>query len=236
MPLTSERLSTIMNAIQFVVVVCLESLEHFIMGTRQRRQREAEGRRRAILDAARALFWRHGYAVTTMPAIAAAAELAPGTLYLYFPSKSALYVELLIEGYEALRTRLQAAAGAGRGTPMHRLIDAFFAFAREHPEYFRIIFFLLQSENALGREAALSPDQLQRLTAMEADCKEIALLALRDGDTPPPSRRGQRDVHRIDALWAMLAGVVFFWGSGDSFDAVAGEARALILNALNPQP
>ena len=47
------------------------------MSIHQRRQREAEARRSAILHAARKLFWKQGYAATTMPQLATACELAP---------------------------------------------------------------------------------------------------------------------------------------------------------------
>ena len=78
------------------------------MGTTERRQREAQQRRQDILKAAQKVFWEKGFSGTTMPQVAAEAELAPGTLYLYFPSKDALYVELLVEGYDVLKERLQS--------------------------------------------------------------------------------------------------------------------------------
>ncbi|HUU21643.1 MAG TPA: helix-turn-helix domain-containing protein, partial [Phycisphaerae bacterium] len=120
------------------------------MGTTERRQREAEQRRRSILEAARRLFWRQGYAGATMPGIAAEAELAPGTLYLYFQGKDALYVELLIEGYELLLERLKEQAGvdAPPAEQGGRLVEAFIQFARDYPEYFGIIFFLIQRETS----------------------------------------------------------------------------------------
>ncbi len=80
------------------------------MGITERRQREAEKRRQDILKAAQKVFWEKGFSGTTMPQVAAEAELAPGTLYLYFPSKDALYVELLVEGYDVLKERLHAQA------------------------------------------------------------------------------------------------------------------------------
>ena len=40
------------------------------MGTGERREREKDRRRQEILDAARAIFFRNGFAATTMPAVA----------------------------------------------------------------------------------------------------------------------------------------------------------------------
>ena len=116
------------------------------MGVQQRREREKQKRRKDILDAARSLFWKKGYDGTTMPAIARAAELAPGTLYLYFSNKDSLYLELLLEGYELMQRQLQQAVES-ETEPARRgeaLIEAFFQFAREYPEYFDIIFFVIQ--------------------------------------------------------------------------------------------
>ena len=84
------------------------------MGTIKRKQREALERRTSILAAAREVFWQKGYARATIAQIAEKAELAPGTIYLYFTGKDTLYVELLTEGYELLDQRLRAQAHSGK--------------------------------------------------------------------------------------------------------------------------
>jgi AcrR family transcriptional regulator len=53
-----------------------------------RRRRQAEATRREILEAARRLFERQGYASTTMAAIAAEAGVALKTVYVAFETKS----------------------------------------------------------------------------------------------------------------------------------------------------
>ncbi|MFH1732886.1 MAG: helix-turn-helix domain-containing protein [Planctomycetota bacterium] len=208
------------------------------MGTLERRAREREQRRRDILDAARQCFWKHGYARATMPQIARAAELAPGTLYLYFPSKSALYAELLVEGYDEFIPRLRAriAEPAAPGAQAAALIDAFFDFARDCPEYFNIIFFLLQQEGRGPRQESLDGELLERIQAKENACKAIAAEALR-GMPRPESGAARGDTNgaaAVDAMWSMLAGVVFFFrGDGpDALAPVAGEAKKILLNAI----
>ncbi|HUS92336.1 MAG TPA: helix-turn-helix domain-containing protein [Phycisphaerae bacterium] len=197
------------------------------MGTKERRQREAARRREAILDAARKVFWQRGYQGATMPQIARQAELAPGTLYLYFPGKDALYVELLLEGYDRLIDRI-AAAPAGRRGPKAQaaaLIDAFFDFAREHPEYFHIIFFVLQRE---AWRSSFPAEQVERLAAKEAASKQAAADLLDRIAFAPARRRA----HVVDAVWGMLAGVVFHFRSRETFDDVAAEAKELLLAAV----
>src|SRR5438477_8281 len=54
----------------------------------RRRREQAEGTRRAILEAAGRLFERHGYAATTMAAIAGEAGVALKTVYLAFETKA----------------------------------------------------------------------------------------------------------------------------------------------------
>jgi AcrR family transcriptional regulator len=60
------------------------------------RRAKAQQTRRAILDAAARLFVEHGYATTTMAAIAAAAGVAQDTLYATIGPKPALF-RLLVE-------------------------------------------------------------------------------------------------------------------------------------------
>jgi AcrR family transcriptional regulator len=52
-------------------------------------------RRDALLQAAHDLFSRHGFADTRMDDVAAAAGVSKGTVYLYFPTKEALFEALL---------------------------------------------------------------------------------------------------------------------------------------------
>src|SRR6202166_798129 len=54
-------------------------------------------RRQLILGAAKRCFARHGFAGTTTKSIAAAASISEGLLFKHFPTKSALYAEILAE-------------------------------------------------------------------------------------------------------------------------------------------
>ena len=65
---------------------------------RARRPEDKEGRRRQILDAARVLFDADTpFAALTMAEVARAAGLAKGTPYLYYPTKEALFLAVLLE-------------------------------------------------------------------------------------------------------------------------------------------
>ncbi len=68
-------------------------------------QRKKPEVRDAILDGAFRLFAKHGYATTTLAAIAKSAKVSPGNVYIYFGSK----LEILYAIYDPwLRARIQA--------------------------------------------------------------------------------------------------------------------------------
>jgi AcrR family transcriptional regulator len=66
----------------------------------------SEFRCNEILDAARKIFAKKGFADATMDEIAAACGLAKGTLYLYFKSKRDVYLKTLQHGITELLERV----------------------------------------------------------------------------------------------------------------------------------
>ena len=58
-------------------------------------------RRQLILGAAKRCFARNGFAGTTTKSVAAAASISEALLFKHFPTKSALYAEILAEECEA---------------------------------------------------------------------------------------------------------------------------------------
>ena len=78
----------------------------------------AESRRKAILDAAMALFDRQGYASTTVDDVAAAAGLSKGSIYNYFDSKQDIYTQLfnraVLQDEADVNALVAAPMGAGK--------------------------------------------------------------------------------------------------------------------------
>ena len=66
------------------------------MGLEERRKREKEGRKKAILRAARKLFFEKGLQSITVENIAKEAELSKGAVYLYFKGKEEIYAQILL--------------------------------------------------------------------------------------------------------------------------------------------
>ncbi len=70
-----------------------------------RRSRQKQTRERRIVQAAGRLFATKGYAAVAMEDVAARAGLAVGTIYNYFPSKSALLLSIVRRETESLLAR-----------------------------------------------------------------------------------------------------------------------------------
>lgn len=71
---------------------------------------EQAAKRERILAAALKLFAREPYQAVTMDRVAEAARVAKGTLYLYFPSKDALYLGVLSDGLDTAYRTYQSSA------------------------------------------------------------------------------------------------------------------------------
>jgi len=71
---------------------------------------EQANKRERILAAALKLFAHEPYQAVTMDRVAAAAQVAKGTLYLYFPSKDALYLGVLSDGLDTAYRTYQSSA------------------------------------------------------------------------------------------------------------------------------
>jgi AcrR family transcriptional regulator len=80
------------------------------IGTRWRRRKDA--RPQEILEAALKVFAEKGFAATRLEEIAARAGVAKGTIYLYFPSKEAVFTALV---KEKLGGRVTAFADLAKG-------------------------------------------------------------------------------------------------------------------------
>ncbi|MCU0754622.1 MAG: TetR/AcrR family transcriptional regulator [Xanthomonadales bacterium] len=96
----------------------------------RRRQRRKDARPAEIVAAAMRLWAERGYAATRLDDVAAQAGIAKGTVYLYFPSKAALFEAAL---RERLDTTFGEAMGlaAPAGPPTAALLTQFFDTLRQ---------------------------------------------------------------------------------------------------------
>jgi AcrR family transcriptional regulator len=104
-----------------------------------RRARERALRRAEVLDTTRRLFARKGYQRTTMVEVAAASEVALGTLYQIFPSKEAMLCSLLEDYIDQLIERVRAAAAAdGSRDMLPKVVRTQLAFSLENADVLRL--------------------------------------------------------------------------------------------------
>lgn len=111
--------------------------------TTSRRQKEKEDRKEAILAAAREVFFEQGIRRATVDDIAARAEVAKGTVYLYFETKETILAHLLLEGLDTLGQQLEAAYAEDQPlsaeTRLGRLSAAYLDFYHSQGDYFRLM-------------------------------------------------------------------------------------------------
>ncbi|MFM0208469.1 TetR/AcrR family transcriptional regulator [Paraburkholderia sediminicola] len=129
------------------------------MGIVERKSRQKQALRERILDAARRIVMREGFAALSMRKIADAIEYSPATLYLHFASRDEIAQALCAEGYaQLLETFVPLAQIADPAERLKALGRAYVAFGVAHPETYRLIFMEDPSYTgaALGGVAAAS--------------------------------------------------------------------------------
>lgn len=107
---------------------------------RTKRDVVTEFRRAEILDAAYRVFAERGFEQATTADIAAAAGVAKGTLYLYYPSKQEIYDAALVQSALEVDGQTRAALGAA-ATPAAKVrafIDVKLRYFEAHRDFFRI--------------------------------------------------------------------------------------------------
>lgn len=97
-------------------------------------------KRDAILDAARSVFSRVGYAGSAMEDVAEEAGIAKGTLYLYFKSKEELYLAALVRDLRELTARAMTAMDAAPHfrDKLHAFLRVRVDYCKAHEDFLRI--------------------------------------------------------------------------------------------------
>lgn len=158
-----------------------------------------------LLAAARRLFSRQHYSGTTIEEIARTAGFSKRTVYLYFKNKDELFIAVAEEGLVILRSRLEA-------IPLTRLeveaavegiANTYLSFAREEPDYFRMIF----QEATAEMIAHISDALRRRIEEHEYACLSIVAAvvdrAMATGLTPPLDRWETAVI-----FWGMVTGII----------------------------
>ena len=103
-------------------------------------QSVTERKHDTILDAARAVFSREGYAATSVEDVAAEAGIGKGTVYLYFKSKEELYLAALVRdiGDFADKAREDMENAATFREKIEAFLRVRLEYCRAHEDFLRI--------------------------------------------------------------------------------------------------
>lgn len=167
--------------------------------------RRAQGKaetRRAILDAAVALFQEHGFENFSLRQVAEAIGYSPTTIYLYFEDKDDLLFHAALEGFVKFGEMLQAAYD-GADTPLARFGatgQAYVKFGLENPVNYRLMFMqrgeFLERETPPGYESVI--DSFGILRRALQDCLDAGDIT--PGDLQTYAGMAWANVHGIVAL------------------------------------
>src|SRR5438046_6707355 len=118
-------------------------------------ERRRERTRQELLAAATRVLAEKGVDRTKITDIAAAADVGVGTFYLHFPDKEALFDAVVEETVRRLKATVDAAREKARGplAKVQAANRAFFRFARDNREVFKIVFGHAAAFNDLIRRA-----------------------------------------------------------------------------------
>src|SRR5580704_19058319 len=193
------------------------------------RKRKGEGlqRRAEILDAAKQLFVEEGYAATTIRRIAAKLGVSSTALYVYFPDKDAILVEICDVTFAGLIAKLDEVRRDSTD-PLDALaksLERYIRFGLSHPHEYELTFVTRRAKEL----QKLKPEN-EKL-GMQAfgrfyDCVDAVVQTGVTNDS---------DTRRLtQQLWAAIHGLVvlllfqseFPWSELDSL--ISGHVKMLV--------
>ncbi|HJQ75613.1 MAG TPA: TetR/AcrR family transcriptional regulator [Gaiellaceae bacterium] len=186
--------------------------------------RRRERTRGQLLAAATRVLAEKGLHGTKIADIAAAADVGVGTFYLHFPDKETLFDAVVDETVRALKATVDAARAKAKG-PLAQIRAAnvaFFHFAQENREVFKIVFGHAAAYNDLIRRAqALFIADVERTVREGIACGVFAPL--------PPALVAQ-------AVIGMATQVLSWWTEHESvpIDSLIETTTTLALGGIAP--
>ena len=161
--------------------------------------------RRRILEAARDCFSRAGFEAATTRDIAAAAGIAAGTLFNYFPAKEAIAMALVAEALGEARRQFEGRpSGESLEEDLFALIAAELRGLRPHRGYLRPV--LETALSPLARAEASPEGEAIRVEHLETVGRLIAARA--PGEPLSPVA--------LNLYWTLYTGVLAFWACDSS--------------------
>ncbi len=199
------------------------------MGIHERKQREKQQRRKDIIDAAQKIFSVKGFNSATMEEIASAAELSPGTIYLYFKNKEELHTSLSLDILKYLSIQIHKVVNLDICVEekIERFRDVFID-VYDHDASILINLFHLQSGETLHN---LSDEVMEQLKYNSAQAHGAIIQVIKEGIA-----KGifidEHPVALADVLWGSYAGVVLWVDSKKKLNDQKDFVKSTLITAF----
>ena len=200
------------------------------MGITERKVRQKEELRTAILQSAWQIVKQDGWQSLSIRKIADAIEYSVPVIYTHFESKDAILHEFAKEGFALLGEQLQTAKAQTErpDAQLWAIAAAYWAFAFSHKEYYQLMF-------GLGIPACEEVNKIAELKKLSEVLLSSVSEVIKSGNNP------EADVFlKFHTLWSILHGMVsIHMATGKAEqdelkyailkDAVDGFIKALVL-------
>lgn len=189
---------------------------------------EQAAKRERILAAALKLFAHEPYQAVTMDRVAEAAGVAKGTLYLYFPSKDALYLGVLSDGLDTAYRTYQSSADPGLPVVerLRRSIEVMVEFYDQRRDFLQF-FATVEPRLAEARNRIIEASRERGFNFYESLIEE----GIRTGVfTPTDPRLATFTIH------GAIRSLLLFYGAGRPVSELSRELGNLMLRSLGADP
>lgn len=200
------------------------------MGIEERKEREKQARRKAIVASAREIFFAKGFNATTMDEIARKAELSKGALYLYFPSKEALYATVLNEGLNILFDRIEEAfqLDLPPDQMLRKLGEVRYRYYLNYREYSRIFFFREHKDVAQQLPRELIQENLEKAMRTFQRFMGVVQKGIDQGIFAPGDLRKS-----AVAFWGATNGILFLFEDELNRELIGIDVEPLFWYAID---
>ena len=172
-----------------------------------RNEKELEKIRERIIDGALNIIVEKGLSGLTMRQLASRIGMTAPNIYNYFPNKDALYLSIVIRGFEMLRKDLKRAyrCSSAPEKRVRAMIDAYMAFGIRHPRYYDIMF-----SRTTPRHNDYVGTPFEKLSEIEYRISmDIAELANKAAGELMGANATDEDLRlRVIQIWSLLHGMI----------------------------
>ncbi|WP_132054546.1 TetR/AcrR family transcriptional regulator [Pseudocnuella soli] len=168
------------------------------MGIAERKQRQKEGVRTAILQAAWQMVEQEGWQALSLRKIADAIEYSVPVIYDHFENKEAILLEFTRKGFQLLNEQLHnAVAGKKDGADQLTAIsNAYWNFAFSHAEYYQLMY-------GLGMPSCETVRQIPELSSFTDLLLQTVKAIIASGNS-----KDADPWLKLHTFWSMLHGLI----------------------------